>query len=1010
MQTELVAESFPRQCGPELAPHLQTSSQSLQEESDTTCLLSARLSQRTDRSQVDRSQPSSTLVSCSLIDRCRGEVAFDAIVFVSHSLLFVRSPLRDGLLSRVGGSHLLQSAKRSHLQIEVKKGSCEKLQIGSQITLQKKEVANHWISHAVRTSNLGGLLSDQKRNNYGIMTPFTCVSSLDHSRSSLKQDTLFETLPNSHQPNLGCDSPILDSADSKWVFHPKIDANVQSLASRIEASLAPISNSSQESEEHSEKRYFKTSRRILQERPHRLLGQECHKDCLTCTGPGNKMCSTCPSGRELSSSGSCDLIVNAPLAKPTNNQTQPVAPEQSAPTSDQNNCPTAYMPFRGLTCIPCFSFLDFNVNHDDCTTGEFHRYCDWNAKVTWVSGSQTAIIIEFQFLEIEKVKFQSVSSVLQVTSIDLSDRHVVKVNGSATAFSSRSGDWVQVHLPISVIQAGADLRIEIENSGELKKNVLWENSTSALILVQKKVTVVLLGTHSRSSLNPGLTSAGTGIQSVGRVSAVGYSALSIGGSVCSFNFSVGLVKLFQIIEILGKFYFLPVGFSPLTDYFLELIFGISDIITTDPSMIVGSQLESAHWNGKLSSSRQEKQLLRSMPLMMIMYLAVLVIDECAQLFLRNSNPSDRIKKLVKRVTASVRFITLQMNLVDLVFYSGYALAGPWFPLSPMLYFNKLAASLIMIESVRFLNSIVFMATTMKRSGKNTCQHSIMSSIIFEGIKKKAPAATVRNLNSFFVYRLIFFQVTVVCLQNSPGTCVFLLCATQAVFALHFVYVWARYSPFESAVAFLEKLSFEVCISIFLLNVCLTYFKKSNAIFDIFVICMVLVCIMMQVVSIFYGLNRYLRNKMHKLKQSKSIRAKHLTRKTYLPSMRKTIPSKKITQMNPTPDENFKHKSQAEFPSSRSIRKDKLLLPFGKRSQRTTTSIQNKLLVRAPSYGDNTRHIFPPSIIQFPANRTVTNRKNRLIMHKTVIETSNETCNDLPLTSFRQSRLQDLPRK
>jgi hypothetical protein len=97
----------------------------------------------------------------------------------------------------------------------------------------------------------------------------------------------------------------------------------------------------------------------------------------------------------------------------------------------------------------------------------------------------------------------------------------------------------------------------------------------------------------------------------------------------------------------------------------------------------------------------------------------------------------------------------------------------------MLYFNKLAASLIMIESVRFLNSIVFMATTMKRSGKNTCQHSILSSIIFEGIKKKAPAATVRNLNSFFVYRLIFFQVTVVCLQNSPGTCVFLLCATQA---------------------------------------------------------------------------------------------------------------------------------------------------------------------------------------------------------------------------------------
>jgi len=759
----------------------------------------------------------------------------------------------------------------------------------------------------------------------------------------------------------------------------------------------------------------------------RMLAPGCHSNCLTCSEPGIKNCLTCPSGRELSTEGSCEPAQLQPPTTPLTEPMQPAAFDPNGQASDSPTsqplpgsgeqaseslaCPAAYMPVRDHTCISCFPHSDFLAHPNDCTTGELHRYCDWTAEVSWASDSQTSIIVGFRFMDVERVAFFPVApAALRVASTVLTERHALSANGSVSGVSSRVGDVVQLRMSMQAIQAGSDVLVEIENVSEVKKNVVWENATHSLVLVQKKVSAVLQGLHSRKSLDPATTSVGKDVKSVGRVSAVAYSATSIGGSVCSFNFSIGLVKLFQIIEILGKFYFLPVRFSPLTDYFLELIFGVSDIITTEPSLVIGSQREAARWNGKLSSSGQEKHLLRSMPLMVLLYLAVLLIDACAQFFLHSSSSSERRKKAVKKVTASVRWIALQMNLVDLVFYSVYALTGSWFPLTPMQCLNKLAASLIMFESVSFLYSIVFLATTGKKYSRNPCHQAILSSIVFEGVKRKAPTAAARNINSFFVYRLIYFQLVVVCLQNSPGSSVLLLCGTQLVFLTHFLFVWATCNPFETFVAFLEKLSFEVCISFFLMNVCITYFKKSKPIFDIFVICMVLVCILMQVVSIFCSLYKYIRKNLLTSKQAKVTRAKSTMRRTYLSSIQPPIPSNKITKVHPTLAAKLKTKSITELAGNGSIDKPKLHLPANKRSQITANSSQTKLMVRKHTFAAQIRKTFIPSTTEFPANQKFTNRRTRMVAHKTAIDTSNESNNDLPVTSQRNSRIQEASRK
>ena len=167
---------------------------------------------------------------------------------------------------------------------------------------------------------------------------------------------------------------------------------------------------------------------------------------------------------------------------------------------------------------------------------------------------------------------------------------------------------------------------------------------------------------------------------------------------------------------------------------------------------------------------------------------------------------------------------------------------------------------------------------------------------------------------------------------------------------------------------------------------------------------------MQVVSIFCSLYKYIRKNLLTSKQAKVTRAKSTMRRTYHSSIQPPIPSNKITKVHPTLAAKLKTKSIAELAGNGSIDKPKLHLPANKRSQITAKSSQTKLMVRKQTFAAQIRKTFIPSTTEFPANQKFTTRRTRMVAHKTAIDTSNESNNDLPVTSQRNSRIQEASRK
>ena len=76
------------------------------------------------------------------------------------------------------------------------------------------------------------------------------------------------------------------------------------------------------------------------------------------------------------------------------------------------------------------------------------------------------------------------------------------------------------------------------------------------------------------------------------------------------------IKFFQIIEVLGKLYFTPVVYSALLSLFLGTIFGLSDLITLPPDVLIKSEVADHQlYFGKLTDLAQPRHILRSMPLL-----------------------------------------------------------------------------------------------------------------------------------------------------------------------------------------------------------------------------------------------------------------------------------------------------------------------------------------------------------------------------------------------------------
>ena len=138
-------------------------------------------------------------------------------------------------------------------------------------------------------------------------------------------------------------------------------------------------------------------------------------------------------------------------------------------------------------------------------------------------------------------------------------------------------------------------------------------------------------------VNNGVTQGIVGSLVVAGVVGYTSSILNVG----CFNPGVGFIKFFQIIEILGRFLFIPVVFDPDLH---DVLFGINelgefvdfdhDILVKTPTIELKGQYR--YWF-KLTIYNEWKNIFQSMPLSIVLLSLILILRGVVQLVMKLAN-------------------------------------------------------------------------------------------------------------------------------------------------------------------------------------------------------------------------------------------------------------------------------------------------------------------------------------------------------------------------------------
>lgn len=94
-----------------------------------------------------------------------------------------------------------------------------------------------------------------------------------------------------------------------------------------------------------------------------------------------------------------------------------------------------------------------------------------------------------------------------------------------------------------------------------------------------------------------------------------------GSACCCLNLGVAFIKLFQVIEVLGKLYYIPVKYGMFLQSILYDIKELGNVVNIKETFIVGIPFYDHQRNwGKLTENNERKSIFNSQPLLLIFYL------------------------------------------------------------------------------------------------------------------------------------------------------------------------------------------------------------------------------------------------------------------------------------------------------------------------------------------------------------------------------------------------------
>lgn len=141
--------------------------------------------------------------------------------------------------------------------------------------------------------------------------------------------------------------------------------------------------------------------------------------------------------------------------------------------------------------------------------------------------------------------------------------------------------------------------------------------------------------------------------------------------LCS-HFAFSMIRLFQVIEILSKFVYIPVVYSGKMESFLNSISGLTGPIEISPEIFIQEEVQDGYMNykGKIFNFGEYANILQSMPISVSFYIfleLVLLVIFCTcknQLKYKQSKTTK-----LRRLVSSLQIFFIEANIIDFWFYA-----------------------------------------------------------------------------------------------------------------------------------------------------------------------------------------------------------------------------------------------------------------------------------------------------------------------------------------------------
>lgn len=520
----------------------------------------------------------------------------------------------------------------------------------------------------------------------------------------------------------------------------------------------------------------------------------CHISCSECSGPTNQDCTSCQKSKGFEMiNGACELPKNSPVA----------------------NCEpkSGLIDYESQTCIKCILEKNFHT-HKACKNRTDIVYLEFDITLRPVSSPSIEPLSEF----IIEVTLIDPSNILAgIHNLDIlkqrgsgRSRFDLKITPRLNPKVLKSNDSA-VWFRVSDLADEQFLTANLTTADNVDLNTVFLNDSCRIILIAKETVLkldleeeILRLTDQGWLINGGID--------VYIKTSIGFTlpALFI-GNLAGLDFNTAFIKMFQLIEIIGKLYFAPALYSIHMHRLLHFIRNLSEFLSLNlEALLKPPFIFTTRYYGKLTKNKVGKRMFKEGSVSVLIVILVILIFAADRL-LNVWKPNLR-KKLVPFRNLTTMYL-LELNIVDSLFFSCYTLTSDYDTSSnPQLLkflMNKLLAAVV------FSFYISFACIKFLRVLNCNSQNSL--DLLAKRYSLKVEACSdfkVRSLVPLYYWRIIMLITLIVMCQFSYLWYICMFSALNMLSQFYYCFVVFVHRPYRSIMAMIEGMAPEIVIFVF----------------------------------------------------------------------------------------------------------------------------------------------------------------------------------------------------